>query len=99
MNTEAIDRLEKIALAAARIDHNENAEWFTADELIEMGVSYPKNARHIAAFSPAQVLALLAVVRAAINWGAADVDDEFSLLASEMKLSNAIIDLRLLEEK
>ena len=53
------------AEAAAKLDHNEFQEWYTASNLENEGCHFPKNARHLANCSPENLLRLLAVVEAA----------------------------------
>jgi hypothetical protein len=54
--------LKKLAEVANVIDHNERADWYTAGELMSKTgvISYPKNARFIAAASPDAILKLIA---------------------------------------
>lgn len=54
------NKLKKLALAANVIDHNESSEWYDEEGLLGSRVSYPKNARYIAAASPGAILALIA---------------------------------------
>jgi hypothetical protein len=54
------EHLRELAELAAALDHNEHPEWYSSDYLEGIGVlSYPKNARFMAAASPAAVLALI----------------------------------------
>lgn len=54
--------LKRLAEAAKALDHNENDGWYRERSLMLGRISYPKNARFMAAASPDVVLGLLAEV-------------------------------------
>lgn len=55
--------LRKLAEAAALIDHNERAEWYSEESMVTYAF-FPKNARFIAACTPQTVIALLDTIEA-----------------------------------
>ena len=83
------------AEAAAKLDHNEFSEWYTASNLENEGCHFPKNARHLANCSPENILKLLAVVEAARLLMAVVDDDPVQQLAAELSIHQA---LELLEQ-
>ena len=68
--------LRKLAEAAALIDHNERAEWYSEESMVTYAF-FPKNARFIAACTPQTVIALL---------------DTIEAQAAEIERQNATID-------
>lgn len=61
----SLQELKAAAEVAARIDHNEQEGWYSAECIQSQGAHYGKNARFIAACDPATILKLIAVVEAA----------------------------------
>jgi hypothetical protein len=70
-----LTELKKLAEAAAAIDHNEHAEWYTAECIESQGAYYPKNARFIAKANPQAILQMIAVMEqmaGALEYGFVD---------------------------